>query len=227
MNISSVSTISVSSLTTTQAVQPNGQADADGNGDGHRMHHGHGHGGGGAMGKAVMEAFQSLGISMPAPPQPGQGAAPGGSDPSTDSNSGRDDASSSPMKKVGADMRNFMHALFQAVKGESASGSDSTGGDASQSGSMGNSAGSFASGLSALISQVSNGSAPADLQSAFDQLKTDMQSAAGGSSETTSGNASPDGSGVDLQAFLSKLQAGLGYGASTLPQTGNLVSSSA
>ena len=80
MNISGVSTVGVSSLISTQNVHPSGQPDADGDGDSHKMHRGHRHGGG-AMGKAVMEALQSLGVSMPAPPQPGQGPSPDGGAP--------------------------------------------------------------------------------------------------------------------------------------------------
>ena len=63
-----------------------------------------------------------------------------------------------------------------------------------------------------MISQVSNGSAPSDLQSAFTQLASDFSSGAStGSSAPTSGDTS---SPATLQAFLTQLQQTLGYASS-------------
>jgi hypothetical protein len=65
-------------------------------------------------------------------------------------------------------MQQFMHSLFEAVKNEATTSASSTssGGNEPQS--------NFASGLSSLISQVSAGSAPSDLQASFSQLASDL-----------------------------------------------------
>src|SRR5574340_235380 len=116
MNISSVSSTSIATLSSVSgANQVSSSQDPDADGDGQmHVHHG-GHHRGGAVGSAMMAALQSLGLSIPPP-------AAGGT-----------------------------------------SGSAATAGGPS----------SFATGLSALITQVANGSAPSDLQSAFSQLVQD------------------------------------------------------
>jgi hypothetical protein len=65
----------------------------------------------------------------------------------------------------------FMHALFQAVAGESVPAPSS-------SGSRNDPKASFAAGLSALITEASKGTAPAALQAAFDKLAAALQPAA-------------------------------------------------
>ncbi len=63
--------------------------------------------------------------------------------------------------------------------------------------------GGFAKGLSALISEVSSGKAPAELQTAFDKLTSDL----GSSSSDTK---------VNLQALLTKLLGDLGFTAGAM-----------
>lgn len=210
----------VSPLTSTQGVQTTpqvqGASDPDGDGDGGgRAHKSHGRGG--QMQQAMMQALQSLGLSMP------QQAA--GSSASSQANSSKDadgdsDGSTSATSNVKKDLRQFMHALFQAVKTEKTSSSSTT--DASSADPKAN----FAAGLSALISQVSNGSAPSDLQSAFSKLASDLQPA--NATSTSSANASSSGAGTTqqatLQALLTQLQQNLGYGSSSMASTGNVIS---
>ena len=85
------------------------------------------------------------------------------------------------------DTGDFMHALFEAVKAESPSSAGGAPSDAKAG---------FASGLSALITDLGNGSAPADLQDAFSKV-------------------APGAAPAALQSFLSALQQNLGYGHST------------
>ncbi|HEY2189678.1 MAG TPA: hypothetical protein VGH48_14065, partial [Caldimonas sp.] len=168
----------------------------------------HRHGRGGHMGHAVMDALQSLGLSVP------QTAPSAGGDAATGGNG--QDASSST-SAIQSDVHDLMHTLFEAVKGEQTAAGGATNGAADPS----HSASSFSSGLSALISQVAGGNAPADLQTAFTKLESDLQA---NSAASSAGNATP----VTLQAFLSKLQDSLGYGASgTSTATGNITSSAA
>jgi hypothetical protein len=223
MNIGSVSSSNYSFLSGVQAPSSvSGTQDADGDsGTATAVHGGGHHHGGGRVGQAVMDALQSLGVSLPPPP----GAQTQSDSTTTGTSSatsavGSTDASSST-GTVRTDLRAFMHDLFQAVKGEQTSGSGTTGSDPSKPGA------SFASGLSALISQVSSGAAPADLQSAFNQLTTDLQSATGGSSGSSGSLSSGDGSQPNLLSFLTKLQDSLGYAASNNSATGNLVSATA
>jgi hypothetical protein len=63
---------------------------------------------------------------------------------------------------------------------------------------------------------VSNGTAPAELQSAFAKVAADLQPSAGasttGDASSSSTTASPQ---ATLQALLTQLQQNLGYGASS------------
>jgi len=114
-------------------------------------------------------------------------------------------------------MQQFMHSLFEAVKGEaSSSASTANGGGDPQS--------TFAAGLSSLISQVSAGSAPSDLQAAFSKLSSDLQAsgAATGSTDPSS-TASSDTVQATLQAFLTNLQQDLGYGGANASASGSLI----
>jgi hypothetical protein len=206
MNISATSSI-VAPLASSQGFQPPQAAvnssDPDGDGQAHRAH------GGGHMRQAVMQALQSLGLT---PPQDA-----GGSGASTPSGAGGDSSgSTSATTGVKQDMRQFMHALFEAVKSESASG-----GTASSVSS--DPKATFADGLSSLISQVSSGTAPADLQSAFSKLASDLQPAAATTAVTGSTSAGAGSVQATLQAFLTNLQQDLGYAGSNASAVGNLL----
>lgn len=206
----------------TQGVQ--GASDPDDDGDGGQRvqgsdHHGHGKGrGAGPMQDAIMQALQSLGLNTtPAPATSNTTTAASGTTTQgsgTDSD-GDDDGSTSAAGNVKSDIRQFMHALFQAVKGQNTSSAASTASTGSDPKS------NFAAGLASLISQVSSGTAPAELQSAFSKVVTDLQ---GSSVPTTTGTDSAGSSQVTLQALLSKLQQNLGYGAvSSNAAVGNFV----
>lgn len=97
------------------------------------------------------------------------------------------------------DSGDLMHALFEAVKAQSPATTDGSAPTDPKA--------AFGSGLSALITEVGNGQAPAALQSAYAKLAPDAQGS--------------------LQNFLSALQQNLGYGASSASTTaavGNAIS---
>ena len=212
------------------ASQVSGASDPDGDGDGggHRSHKARG--AGGQMQNALMQALQSLGLTVPqqtsATTTTTAAASAGQTSSGTDSD-GDNDGSTSATSSVKKDMRQFMHALFQAVKTENAS---STSGSSGTGTSSTDPKSNFAAGLSALISQVSNGTAPADLQSAFAKVAADLQpaSATSASSDSTSTGTSSSTSQATLQALLTQLQQNLGYGAtSSTAAIGNFVSTQA
>lgn len=184
-------------------------ADPDGDGDSHgagRTHRGHG---GGHMRSAITDALQSLGLTLPS-------GATSAANTTSSSGDSTDTAGSSGAGKVKSDLRQFMHQLFEAVKGESA-----TSGPASSSAGSapGDSQSGFASGLAALIGQVGNGTAPAALQSAFAQLSSDLAPASAAPSSASGSDAGQ----ATLQAFLTKLQQELGYGQSSASASGALI----
>ncbi len=115
---------------------------------GHHAHGGHGH-----LRQALNQALQDLGLTS----AQGQGG------------SGDRDGTSGNVKH---DMAQFMHSLFQAVKGESASASANT------ATSSADPKGGFAAGLTALMAQAAGGTAPQALQDAFDRLAADFPPAA-------------------------------------------------
>ena len=80
-------------------------------------------------------------------------------------------ASGSAKGEIKHDTAQFMHALFQAVAAESAP-------SAPASGSRNDPKASFSAGLSALITEASNGTAPAALQAAVDKLAAALKPAA-------------------------------------------------
>lgn len=192
--------------------------DGDGDDPGVRRHEGHGHGRGrGPLQGALMQALQSLGLTLPPAGASGTTAttpsAPAGTSGSTDGAAAPvpaqpDTAAATPTDgNVRADIRHFMHALFQAIKGES------SGDGAKESGQHGEQKSGMASGLSALISKVSNGTVPAELQAAFSKVLGDF---GGSSASPSAGTATAPGTSapqVTLQALLSKMQQNLGYGA--------------
>ena len=79
-------------------------------------------------------------------------------------------ASGAAKGEIKHDTAQFMHALFQAVAAEAA--------PSASSGSRNDPKASFSAGLSALITEASNGTAPAALQAAFDKLAAALQPAA-------------------------------------------------
>ena len=201
--------------------QGNG-GDADGDGDGSGASRlGKGRGQGGQIQQAIVQAFQSLGLNMPS--QVNSASASNASSGSTNSD-GNTEGSAADTTSLQNDMRQFMHTLFQALKGESgtdSSGTASSGGSQS-GGHSGPRKAHFAADLSKLISQTGNGNAPSDLQSAFAKLMQDMQATNAAGSGTQGSNA--DTTATTLQGFLNQLQQNLGYGTSSLPATGNLIS---
>ena len=216
MSISSTSnTLNVYPPVTLQGAatpQVSGSTDPDGDGDGARVHRGHGRGG--QMQQAMMQALQSLGLSLPQPS--GSNAA---GTPTSDSD-GDADGSTAATGSVKHDMRQFMHALFQAVKGENTGATGSGDGTAS----TGDPKTNFAAGLSALIAQAGNGSAPTELQDAFKQLSSDLQTSGAPGGAGASATSAPS---ATLQALLTQLQQNLGYGNSSLAATGNVISTQA
>ncbi len=174
------------------------------------------------MHDALMQALQSMGLTMP------QGGATSGSSASASaSGNASTSGTSSTAANVKDDLHQFMHALFQAVKGEGASNPIKT--DSSSASSSGDPQSSFAAGLSALIAQVGSGTAPAGLQDAFSKLAADLQgstssSATGTAAAATGSSASTQPS---LQTLLTTLQQDLGYGSSSTLALGNTVSAQA
>ena len=205
MNISDTSS-SITPFARTQSVQASQVTSAStpdgGEGSGH-VHKSHG---GGHMHHALTQALQSLGLSVPQDVSKATTA-------SQASGSTESGDSTSAAGKVKQDMRQFMHALFQAVKGESTSDTSTAGSTSSDPKT------NFAAGLSTLISQVSGGSAPSDLQSAFSKLTSDLQPSSGAT--TTAAHQ------VSLQALLTNLQQDLGYGNSSTSAIGNSISTQA
>ncbi|HTP71176.1 MAG TPA: hypothetical protein VML58_03075 [Burkholderiaceae bacterium] len=207
-------------------VQPAATAtsNACGDGDGNRVHH-HGHHRGG-MGGALMQALKGLGLT----------AADGSAQTASSDHDGDDagSAAGTAHASIKGDIRSFMHALFQAVRSESSGASDGStaavGAATTGAGAGSDPQAGFASGLSALITQVGNGSAPSDLQSAFDKLASDLQAvkgAAPASSAAGTADASSAPSATLLQ-LLTQMQQNLGYGPRTASTaTGNLVGTSA
>jgi hypothetical protein len=228
MSIGSISSSNyVAPAALTQSSQVSGASDPDGDGDGggHRSHKSRG--AGGQMQNALMQALQSLGLSMPQQGSATTGTASTGQTSTSTDSDGYQDGSTSATSSVKKDLRQFMHALFQAVKSETTSATSSSSGTGSTSTDPKS---SFASGLSALIAQVSNGTAPAELQSAFAKVAADLQpaTATSASSSSTSSGSTASTPQATLQALLTQLQQNLGYGASSSTAAiGNFLSAQA
>ncbi|MEO7107728.1 MAG: hypothetical protein ABIZ09_15235 [Rhodoferax sp.] len=235
MSITSISTYTTSPSTLIQGGATNqatSVSDPAGESAGSSRPHGHhGHRGGGKMENALMQALQSMGLDTSkanAATSSGASSSTGtgtGADGNNDGSSGSSDSTS----KVKHDMSAFMHSMFEAMRSEDA---NSSSGDANGA-STANGGGKpdFAGDLGKLISQVSSGTAPAALQSAFDQLKSDLQPAATGSTATTPAatGASTDTSQGTLLNLLEQVQKNVGYGigTSSTASVGNIVSQSA
>jgi hypothetical protein len=229
VNISTVS--HASALTSFGVSQTSRASDPDGDGDGgggpRRAQGARGHG---AMQQAMLQALSELGLS-PSPASATSGASSSSTNSSTDQASTIAQGNSST-GSVGKDMRHLMHALFQALKGAGQSADATAAVGAGTASASTDPAQAFSSRLSALISQVSSGSAPSDLQTAFATVVSDLQGGTAGngsapSSSTTSGGNSTSASAVTLQAFLSRLQQDIGYGGAPTQTTGNVISASA
>jgi hypothetical protein len=198
-------------------------------------------GGGNPILQALAQALESLGLSLstPAPNSTSADTTPSSSASTTATTSAAPAAStsatpaaattaassasapalapvpnheiSSEERTIAGDVRHLMHALFEDVRAENLLAPGS--GSASASSTPGS---SFASGLAALISQVQSGSAPANLQRAFDALVANLSQVG-----TQSASAAAPASTLNTQAllvqFLTNLQTdlGLGYGGST------------
>lgn len=219
MNISNISSFNhVASVALTQGVRSSarvaGASDAVGDGDNKETHVSKSRGVGIQMHHAVVQAFQSLGLSVPqqsSSKTATSGAMPTNQTTGATADDGDSGGSRSVTGSAKKELRQFMHVLFHAVKGEGASDTPGSGPIPT------NSKKDFASGLSTLISQVGSGSTPEDLQSAFDRVAADLQPIDGASTSTSSS--------VTLQALLAKLQQNLGYGASSSSAAvGNLLS---
>lgn len=203
-----VATSGVAQGPNTASVNRASDGDADRGGQVHRGHKG------GGIGQALMQALQDMGLTVPQQGNPPSAQGNASTSGATDSDGDQDGSGSA--SGVKNDVRNLMHALFQAVKSENPSAGSTTSPADPKSG--------FAGGLSALISQVSSGSAPAGLQSAFDKLIADMQKT-GTTSPSTPADSANAASSATLQQLLSQLQENLGYGASNgVASIGNLVS---
>jgi hypothetical protein len=171
-------------------VRPNSALERDGDGDDKVQKAGSKSGG---MSQALAQALQSVGLISAPPAANAKKAA------STNSTAKVDKATTSANStgSVKDDVRNFMHALFQAVKSEGATS------DAGSSSASTDPKANLSSGLSALISKVSSGAAPASLQAAFDKLALDAPK-----------NSAPSVPTAKLQDLLSQFQQNLGYGNS-------------
>ena len=114
----------------------------------------------------------------------------------------RDHDVSSEGRSIAGDVRHLMHALFEDVRAQNllspgagaASGSSTPGA-------------SFASGLAALIGQVQSGSAPANLQRAFDALVTNLSQLGTQPAAGASGAATPAVASTTPQAAATSTQA--------------------
>lgn len=166
------------------------------------------------MRTAVAAALQSLGLTMPTT-DAASSTSTAASSSSSSSTTAADGSVSSASGSVRQDLQQFMHQLFEAVKSDGGSATavgGSAGGADAQS--------SFASGLSTLIGQVANGTAPASLQSAFATLTSALQQTGSASSSSGTGTGTGSSSTTDqasLQSFLTTLQQDLGYGAASSP----------
>lgn len=196
-------------------------------------------GGGNPILQALAQALESLGLSLSAPATSSTSAdTASSSNASTSPTTGATPpatttaASSAPApapaptpghgisseeRTIAGNVRHLMHALFEDVRAENLLAPSS--GSASASPTPGT---SLASGLATLISQVQSGSAPANLQRAFDALVANLsqlgtQSASAAASTSTAAPASTLNTEVLLVQFLTNLQTdlGLGYGGST------------
>jgi hypothetical protein len=210
MNIGNLSSSSAfvattgTSATTAAPIASDGDGANTGSSAG-AVHEAHRHGGG-HVGRAVMDALQALGLSVPQPE-----AANGNGDAQSAAGDAQASSATAASGDVRGDLHALMHQLFEAVKEQQ----DAAGGTANGAADPSHAGSSFSSGLASLISQVSSGTAPAGLQAAFTKLENDVHATgASTAGASTAGSTAGDATAPTLQAFLAKLQDGLGYGRS-------------
>lgn len=179
--------------------------------------------GGGPVGEALASALKSLGLDTSALTQSSTSEA-------TDS-SASDSSATSATSDVREDMRQFMHQLFSAMR---EAGSAGQAGDASGEamtmdevapGGRPPPPPDFASDLSALVTQIGNGSAPSGLSSAFDKLMADLGGTSSSSRETGAGSSTTE---LTLAQLLTTMQQSFGYGgAGSTARLGNMLDATA
>lgn len=183
-----VGNLNSSALWSTTALQGSGtvtgRPDGDRDGDGMRPRGAHHRA---PVGTALVQALHGLGVTLPQPSGATGGTA---TNPPSGDKDGDGDGT------IRDDLRGFVHALYGAVHDANKATGSTPGGDHPLT--------RFSDGLSAVISQVGNGTAPAALQSAFDQLASDLQSAG----MTSSTGSAP----LTLQNLLQGMQQDIGYG---------------
>lgn len=193
-------------------IQLDRSPDQDGDSQASGLPRAHRHHRAGHMHEAVQQALSSLGLKAADPTGKPMSAGASAQDGDADDQSGGGTS-------LRQDMHDFMHALFQAVKSEAKSVSNS---GASDAGSP------FGSGLNTLITDVSNGNAPSNLQSAFNKLVSDAQANSNpAGSSANSGTTTDTQAQITLQEFLTKLQSNLGYGATGSTASGSILSATA
>ena len=233
-SINSLSTVNPQSyMSSLSAIQDVGSQDSDSSDQSTappQRAGGHHHGGGG-MGHALMETMQQLGLSP--------SSSSSSSDSSSDSDSSTSDTttgstSSTSTGDLRSDLGAFMTQLFQAMRSEASGSTDTSNSSsttASSSVSATSSSGPLGGALSALTTAVANGTAPAGLQSAFNQLMQDMQSSSSDSSSSsstsstsTSSTSSTTSSGQpSLQDFLTTLAQNMSHHGQGQMAVGNVV----
>ena len=162
---------------------------------------------GGGLTHALFNALQSLGLT----------ASQASTSTSNTSGTGSSTAGASD-SSLRADVQAFIQALVQGVQGANGStattSASGTTGASAVSAAYGSGRSGFSAGLSALISQVSSGNAPAGLQSAYNKLVSDLQNSSSTASASSNSTASTT-NGASLQALLTQLQQNLGYSTSS------------
>ena len=216
MSISNVPSSTYVPPSTALGTNP-GSSSAQGGGATEGVHH-HGHRqGGGQIQDALRQALQSVGLA----PSSASSATTSGNGTSATSAT---DSTASP-REIGQDVRQFMAALVQAVKGDASSSTSSSASATAAGSGASDTKASFASGLAKVIAQVSSGNAPAGLQDAFNKLASALDPSGNSSSAST----------PTLQNLLTQFQQNLGYsssgsgssGSSNSAALGNLVSTQA
>jgi hypothetical protein len=131
---------------------------------------------GGHMGSVVKQALQSMGVSLPADQAAATGKGRG--QPHADAEGEPDSPgtkASSQGNTLHQDLNPFLHAMIQAVNQSALAQDSASSSDTPDARQQGDRSRSFASGLSTLANQVRQGKTPQALQSAFDQLMSDLQ----------------------------------------------------
>ncbi len=163
----------------------------------------------GGIGHALMQTLKQLLLSLPSDTS-GENAK----EPSSDLDQNGAESRASALR---ADMHNFMHALFQAIRSQEP---NSISGASAYSGGFEGQ--KFDQGLSSLISLMTSGSTASndqisDLEASFDTLIADLRNG------STQGLSTQQTQNVTLQDFLTKLQQNLLDSPQHVSVTGNVV----